>query len=437
MRIERYWSLGVNRYPGLRDSSYREQVEILSDALAESVRLQMISDVPLGAFLSGGVDSSVLVAMMAREAGHRIKTFSVGFEAEGAAIDESQDALRTAKHLGTDHNHVLVRGRDVRDRIEHVAASLDQPSVDGVNSYFVSMAARQGVTVAISGTGGDELFAGYPWFMSMVLQQRHGLKKPFNMISRIPEGIFGLSVLDQWISTLWGERLHKVRSRSGFLNRYADQYRIFGPIVTARLLSPELQRQARVGRMESRDLAPMVEFNNGSTVEQVTGLCLRGYTSNQLLRDIDATSMAHSLEVRVPYLDIIIADMALSLPDDAKLNQLDRLPSSTQSSYRETGAKRILIDIGRPLLPKDFDVQPKRGFAMPFDSWLCGPLKDVFLDSLSESAIGQRGWFDYNQVVEVRDGFINGYSGWARPWLLMMIELWCQQVLDKTSPVEL
>ncbi|MBE3139683.1 MAG: asparagine synthase (glutamine-hydrolyzing) [Thermoplasmata archaeon] len=435
-RIERYWSLAVNRYSDLRNSSYWEQVEVLNDALVESVRLQMVSDVPLGAFLSGGVDSSVLVAMMTREAGHRIRTFSVGFEAEGAAIDESQDALRTARYLGTDHNRVLVRGQDVSDRIHHIAASLDQPSVDGVNSYFVSMAARQGVTVAISGTGGDELFAGYPWFMSMALQQGSAWMPFSNNVWEMAEGFAGLPIFDPLIPTRSGKWLHALRSRSGFLNRYAAQYQIFGPGGAARLLAHELRQKTQSGRMESRDLAPIDEVEMGSVIERVTGLCLRGYTNNQLLRDIDATSMAHSLEVRVPYLDTVITDMALSLPDDAKLKQLDQLPSSTQSSYRATGAKRILIDIGKPLLPKDFDVQPKRGFAMPFDFWLRGPLRAVFLDSLSEGGIGQRGWFDYNQVAAVRDGFISGQSSWSEPWLLMMIELWCQQVLDKASPVE-
>jgi asparagine synthase (glutamine-hydrolysing) len=435
-RIERYWSLGVDRYSDLRNSSYQEQVEVLNDALVESVRLQMVSDVPLGAFLSGGIDSSLLVAIMAREAGHRIKTFSVGFEAEGAAIDESQDALQTARHLGTDHNHVLVRGRDVSERIHHIAASLDQPSVDGVNSYFVSMAARQGVTVAISGTGGDELFAGYPWFMSMVLQQGRA-RLPFsNAVWEMADGFAGLSVFDPLIPTRLGKWLHAIRSRSGFLNRYAAQYQIFGSGGAARLLASDLRQQAWSGRMESRDLTPIDEIEMGSVIERVTGLCLRGYTSNQLLRDIDATSMAHSLEVRVPYLDTVITDMALSLSDDAKLKQLDQLPSSTLSSYRATGAKRILIDIGRPLLPEDFDLQPKRGFAMPFESWLRGPLRDVFLDSLSKKGIGQRGWFDYNQVEKVRDGFVNGQSSWSEPWLLMMIELWCRQVLDKSSAVE-
>ena len=128
---------------------------------------------PLGAFLSGGLDSSLLVALMARQiTGKRVKTFSVGFEAEGRDLDETDDAERTARFIGTDHTRVVVRGEDVRDRIRHIASGLDQPSVDGVNSYFVSLAARQAVTVAISGTGGDELFAGYPWFSQMVLDDR-------------------------------------------------------------------------------------------------------------------------------------------------------------------------------------------------------------------------------------------------------------------------
>ncbi|HEU5460247.1 MAG TPA: asparagine synthase (glutamine-hydrolyzing), partial [Pyrinomonadaceae bacterium] len=164
-RVERYWSLGLDRRPDLRTRSYDEQVDAVRSALEESVRLQMVSDVPLGAFLSGGVDSSLLVALMAKNtSGERLKTFSVGFEAEGEHIDETDDAQATARFLGTDHRRVVVHGNDLRDRISQIAYHLDQPTVDGVNSYFVSMAARGYVTVAISGTGGDELFAGYPWF---------------------------------------------------------------------------------------------------------------------------------------------------------------------------------------------------------------------------------------------------------------------------------
>ncbi len=180
-RIERYWSLGANRQIEFGALPYEKLVSEVTGALNDSVALQMVSDVPLGAFLSGGIDSSLLVAMMARQVSHKIKTFSVGFESEGALMDESDEAERTARFIGTDHYKVLVRGADVRDHIKHIAWSLDQPSVDGVNTYFVSRAARRDVTVAISGNGGDELFAGYPWFIFMALDQR---RNPFEAAAR-------------------------------------------------------------------------------------------------------------------------------------------------------------------------------------------------------------------------------------------------------------
>jgi asparagine synthase (glutamine-hydrolysing) len=160
----------------------------------------------------------------------------------------------------------------------------------------------------------------------------------------------------------------------------------------------------------------------------VTGLCLRGYTCNQLLRDIDAVAMSHSLEVRVPYLDTVLTDLALSLPDETKLD----LSASANDlmTYRATGAKRILIDVGRPYLPRDFDIQPKRGFAMPFDAWLKGSLREVFLEALSESRLKKRGWFNVEAVTALKKQFLDGNATWGRPWLLMMVELWAAQVLD-------
>lgn len=424
-RIERYWSLEIDRHPELRNLPYQEQVQALSEALKECVRLQMISDVPLGAFLSGGVDSSILVAMMACEAGRRIKTFSVGFESEGADIDESDDARKTAQFLGTDHTHVLVRGKDVGQRIFHIAAALDQPSVDGVNSYFVSWAARQGMTVAISGTGGDELFAGYPWFMNMVAERRR--HKP---IWAIPLTILARQqIFDDFILTWQKPRILAARSLAGFLDRYALQYQIFGSAGAAGTIAAELLHQAQAGRAEYHDLRAIDELNTGSTIERVTGLCLRGYTSNQLLRDIDAVSMSHSLEVRVPYLDTVITDIALSLPDETKLDSNSAF-TGDRGTYRATGAKRVLIDVGRSLLPKDFDLQPKRGFAMPFDAWLKGDLRDVFLDALSETNVKKRGWFNPSSVTAIKKDFLHGRISWAQPWLLMMTELWATQMLD-------
>lgn len=436
--VERYWSLGLDRRPELRGLSYEEQVEAVAAELEESVRLQMVSDVPLGAFLSGGVDSSLMVAMMSRAADRKVKTFSVGFEAEGAEIDETDDAERTARYIGTDHTRVVVRGEEVRDRIEHIASGLDQPSVDGVNSYFVSLAARRAVTVAISGTGGDELFAGYPWFIGMVLDEARRRGAPrravvgslLSSLARWPE-------LDPLVFGRGGGRLWDLRERNGFVSKYASQYQIFGTLGAARMMSPALKEAAGAGRSPHHDMKPLDELPNGSPIERVTALCLRGYTTNQLLRDIDAVSMSHSLEVRVPFLDPEVADVALSLPDSAKMSDLTGLPSPQQRTYRETGAKRILIDVGKKLLPDGFADQPKRGFGMPFGSWLGGPLRDVLQDTLSDEVVRRRGLLDVEAVSGIRDAFLAGNLSWAQPWLLMMLELWCREVLDSPSPVRL
>jgi asparagine synthase (glutamine-hydrolysing) len=433
-RMERYWSLSIDCRQDLRKRSYEDLVAEVGDVLKESVSLQLISDVPLGAFLSGGVDSSVLVALMTRVMGQRVKTFSVGFEKEGADIDESKDAQRTAAFLGTEHSHVLVKGEDVRDRIGHIASSLDQPSVDGVNSYFISMAAREGVTVAISGTGGDEVFAGYPWFISMILYEQHKEKEFLRALAEsFLASVARLRILDPLVLTRSGFKLQRIRSFAGFMARYAANYQIFDAWGTARLLSSQIRSLAQAGRSERYDLSSIDELPNGSTIERVTGLCLRGYTNNQLLRDIDAVSMAHSLEVRVPYLDPLLIETALSLPDSVKMGEVNQLSTCQRKTYRETGAKRILIDIGRQFLPADFDLQPKRGFGMPFDVWLKGVLREILLESLSENSIKKRGLLDVKEAVAVRERFLEGHLSWARPWLLMMLELWCQEVLDKNG----
>lgn len=431
-RIERYWSLGLDRRADLRSRSYEEQVDAVRSALEESVRLQMVSDVPLGAFLSGGVDSSLLVALMAKHTSEqRLKTFSVGFEAEGEHIDETDDAQTTARFLGTDHSRVVVRGEDVRDRIEQIAFALDQPTVDGVNSYFVSMAARRRVTVAISGTGGDELFAGYPWFEQMAFEEMRRQAAPWKSAAKsLLTSVARQPVLDSLVPLRGGYRFGNWRDDAGFLARYYAANPMFEAPWTARLLAPDLRSEAQAGRSPHYDLTMIDELPQGSVVERVTGLCLRGYTANQLLRDIDAASMSHSLEVRVPFLDLLVADLALSLPDDAKLGSDPQSSSDSPRSYREAGTKRILLDVAKDLLPPGFDTRPKSGFSMPFNSWLKGPLRDVLLETLSPETVANRGLLDPQAVTGVRDQFLSGVGEWPQPWLLMMIELWAREVME-------
>ncbi len=431
-KIERYWHFDVGRVKNMQQLTYPEQVRMLADMLQESTTLQMISDVPLGAFLSGGVDSSLLVGLMARAAGKRIKTFSVGYGEEGKSIDETDDAFRTAAFLGTDHTRVQVDGRMVRDRIEHIAASLDQPSVDGVNSYFISLAAKQAVTVAISGTGGDELFAGYPWFIQMLNYEQKMqagnipqwvyqfastlVKQPF--FERCRKGKLG-----QWIASL--------HSRSNFLEYYASTYQLFGEQGTYNLLSPPLKVAIdQAIHINAELLQQQDECAHCPIIERVTALCLRGYTQNQLLRDIDAVSMAHSLEVRVPFLDVPLLELSLSLPSSAKLGEVQPQKDPCRITYRESGGKKILIDAGILLgvLQPSIAEQPKRGFSMPFDSWLKSHLRDVLEDTLSPAIIAQRGLLNPKEVARLKSEFFAGRTSWAYPWTLMMLELWQRQM---------
>lgn len=428
-RVERYWSLGIDRCGGLRSRPYEEQLHEVGAALEESVRLQMVSDVPLGAFLSGGLDSSLLVALMARQVGGKqVKTFSVGFEAEGREMDETDDAEVVARFIGTDHRRVVVTGEEVRRRIEHIVYALDQPSVDGVNSYFVSLAARQAVTVAISGTGGDELFAGYRWFAEMALDETRWRAQPqWKTLARMAAApAVRMALLDSLPSARMRQRIRQLRYTTDFRTRYTGNCFVFGPERWSRLLAPDFRAQAPINSSVSDDLSSIDELADGSVIERVTGICLRGYTTNQLLRDIDAVSMAHSLEVRVPYLDPMIADIALSLPDDAKLGTVHAptVGPAEQTRYRDSGAKRILLDVGARMLPPNFDSRPKRGFGMPFVSWLRGPLKEVADDAFGKHGLGSRGIFNATEVANIREEFLEGRSGWIEVWLLMILELW-------------
>lgn len=417
MRVQRYWRLDADRVPELRRMPYEGQVGELRRLLESTVRLQMVSDVPVGAFLSGGIDSTVLCALMSRLSAHRLRTFSVGFQSEGAALDETDDAARAAQFIGTQHRRVLVTGKDVRENIARIAASLDQPSVDGVNSYFVCAAAAGHVKVAISGTGGDELFAGYPWFAAMA---RGGHRSPAaRWLGRLAQP----RIWDAVPGALAARVVDRARSKADFLGAFARQYQIFGAYGARSLLAekPSTPRPSGAARAAMSD-----ELPDAPIMSRVSALCLRGYAQNQLLRDIDAVSMAHSLEVRVPLLDPVLTDFALSLPDEAKLGDA----CGRDGEYWQSGAKRALIDATRDLLPPGIEQRPKRGFTMPFDAWLRGPLRDVVEDTLSPHTVRARGLLDPDQVSAVRSAFDAGRASWSLPWLVMMVELWCRGVAD-------
>jgi asparagine synthase (glutamine-hydrolysing) len=389
--VRRYWRLATDRRSDLSALNYQEQVAALGSLLDETVRSQMIADVPVGAFLSGGVDSATLVAIMARAGSSPIKTFSLGHaDAAGAEPSELPMAAKFADHLGTDHHEIRVTGKQVLDDFDNIVDAMDQPSVDGLNTYLVSKQAAKEVKVVISGTGGDDLFMGYPWHASMLASQ--GRAENF---------------LDEY----------DVES-SKFHSTFSDQesWAVINPV-----LHPVLDRHPK------KMLLHIDELPNADPVERLTALTLRGYTANQLLRDIDAMSMAHALEVRVPYLDRRIVDASLSLPVHSKIaREVPKNPM--EQSYREAGIKKILIDIARPYLPEDFDNVKKQGFGMPLKQWTQGPLRDLVLESFSPERIARVGIYDPKTMEMVRSHFHRERLGGFRTWLLLVTQHWLERM---------
>jgi asparagine synthase (glutamine-hydrolysing) len=387
-RIERYWTFATDRRAELKGLGYGEQVEAMRELMRDTVKAQLVSDVPVGAFLSGGVDSAALVALMAGEAARRVKTFSVGFDEALRAIDETGEAAVIAAHLGTDHHRIVVEGAEIGENFDQVVMALDQPSVDGLNSYLVSRAAAAHVKVAISGTGGDDLFMGYPWHARVLAQ---------------------LPMPDHFLDAYAGYN--------------AEFHQTCGDGDVGHLLAPKLRNAMR--EPASHGILQTDELPDAGAVDRMTVLTLRGYTNNQLLRDIDAMSMAHSLEVRVPYLDVEMINFALSLPVEARIAK--PVPDDPmRNSYRASGIKRILIDAARPMLPEGFDAVPKRGFGMPFNRWVQGPMKDLADASFDERRAANHGVLDRRMMPRLRQTFEAGrLSGW-RVWLLMVLQRWLE-----------
>jgi asparagine synthase (glutamine-hydrolysing) len=413
-QVSSYWSFGVDRVAGLRTSPYPEIRKHVRDAVVKSVEMQMVADVKVGAFLSGGVDSSLIVALMTRKSGSRIETYSVGFEVGAGADDETQDAAEIATLLNTKHTRIVIGGNEVSEHLLRFVSGLDQPSVDGMNSYFVCQRTAQSVKVALSGTGGDELFAGYPWFAGMIpgFDSRPSPVSP-GLLARLKARFASqpsAGADDGYTSE--------------FLETYGRLYHCFGPNAAAELLS-----LGSVRSMAS-DLLPLDELSNADVLDRVGALCLNGYTRNQLLRDIDATSMVNSLEVRVPFLDPTIADIAFSLPRVAKIAP-GHTPLVPAASYNDSGVKRVLIDVAREFLPENFfSKRGKRGFGLPFADWLKGPLREILDDTLSEDTVQRRNLFDPSVVDNIRREFLAGHRPWNGPWILMILELWMREVLD-------
>ena len=373
--------------PGVRPHNRTDAVAQLRAELEESVRMHLVSDVPLGVFLSGGMDSSALVALMSKVNGQPPKTFSVVFEETD--LSEEQHSRLVAKRFETDHCEIRLREDQLLEMLPDAIAALDQPTMDGINTFAVSKAVKSaGLTVALSGLGGDELFAGYPSF-------RRALK-----FAALP------NASKQVLRAAAGVGQH-------VLNGSVQQQK-FWALAESDGSPEEVYRISR--QLFSIGLATNGKQNgNGDVVNKISQLELQGYMANTLLRDTDVMSMAHSLEVRVPFVDAKVVDYALSLPGEWKLDQ------------RQNGVpKPLLADALSDLLPRDFLARKKMGFTLPFEKWMQGRMRaeisSVFASDLQLSEAGLVA----NDVRELWRKFLRAPRavGWTRPWSLFVLAQW-------------
>lgn len=405
------------RIPGRADGPAMTEDE-LAVVLEEGLKLHLASDVPLAVFLSGGVDSSVVANLAQRAAQSPIHTFTLAFEEQ--ELNEGPAARQIAAAIGTQHHEVVLTEGMFVQNLESALNSLDQPTFDGLNAYFMSHAIRAaGFTVALSGTGGDELFGGYATFRDLPTLQRWS-----NRIGWVPRrfqvigaelATLALSGFARDVSpqTRWAKLPEMVRHGDDLLALYQLAYALFLPEFQQELLSADIAGQLVDGlspEMRSRIIA---ETSDRTPLSAISVMEQRLFLGERLLRDNDAASMACSLEQRVPLVDQVLFE------------SVDRLPDSTR--YQPLGRKSVLRRIGlRGLDPALFE-RPKSGFVLPFDRWIRRGLKKAMDQTLRDpQAIAPTG-LDPTAVERLWRAFVDGQRGiyWSRVWSIYVLIRWC------------
>jgi asparagine synthase (glutamine-hydrolysing) len=404
--IERYWDLPLAPEPLNGNLQVREaRVEELREILDAAVRVRLVSDVPLGVFLSGGLDSTVVAALASRH-GSSVRTFTVTFaETQFAEGGKARDVARL---LDTEHHEITLSERDLLAALPAAVAAMDQPTVDGINTYFVSRATKQaGVTVALSGLGGDELFAGYRSF-SLVPRMEWTERHVPEWSRRLVGGAVGA-----WLGgSSRGQKLaHWLRHEDSFPHPFYTSRLLLSPAQIARVLKPERLLEIRFQDYAGEIARQQRLIAAQDPVNRVSCLELLVYLRNTLLRDTDSMSMAHSLEVRVPLIDHFVTEQALRLPGHWKMEGRQR--------------KALLVAAaGRPL-PEDILNQPKRGFEFPWDQWLRGELQGAVEEALAEPGPVLRTVLDWSAVRGIWAEFLAGRRHWSRVWMFYVLRQWC------------
>ena len=413
-KIFRYWEIDLARRSVL---SFGDACEALREKVLESTRIRLVSDVPLGAFLSGGIDSSITVAAMARLGASPLKTFSIGFEDE--KFNELPFASEVARHLGTDHHEMMVKA-DAADIMPRMIAHLGEPLADNsvMPTYCVSHFARSQVTVALTGDGGDEAFAGYRRFYQMRRMDwlaRRGLVPAWRELRRLTVALENRMRPGKRRPPFPSTRADQILGMDG-IGRYKHLLAFFTDEEKRPLLTPEFEEA--IGNTRTTDyLAGHFRAGasgGGDMLNRYLHLDLETFLPEDILFKVDVTSMANSLECRSPLLDHELVEFAFSLPGAYKLSATGR-------------HKHILREAFRDWLPPGFMDRPKKGFSAPIGRWLREDLSEMMRDVL----VGNRTlapWIRQDVVDRYVSEHVSGRGNHGnRLWPLLVLALWMQQ----------
>ncbi len=411
---EDFWAFPA---PGERRA---EDDDRLAAALQECVRLHLASDVPLGVFLSGGIDSSAVANLAQRAKGGPIHSFTLAFEEE--EYDESPVARAIAAAIGTRHQEVVLTERDFVAQLDTALESLDQPTFDGLNSFYMSRAVRQaGFKVALVGTGGDELFGGYTSFRDLPL-----LHAWLERAAWLPRAVRvgAAEIVARALQrrrgafpgqTRWAKLPEMARRGADLLALYQLAYALFLPGLQRDLLGDSPSAEVLDGLPTAMRERLARETAARSPLAAISVMEQRLFLGERLLRDTDAASMAASLELRLPLVDQVLLEHVVELPDDRR--------------YRPLRRKAVLRRLGlRGLDPALFD-RPKSGFVLPFDRWIRRGLGQVMDRTLRDPAAVKPAGLDPEAVARVWQAFLDGNPGvyWSRVWALYVLVRWCHR----------
>jgi len=414
--LQCYWTPPSSKVRRTTEDELREE-------LANTVRMQLVSDAPLGIFLSGGIDSSAVATLASEAEPDAVHTFTIGFEEAG--LDESRYAAQVAAAIRSRHTNTTLREADFVGQLTDALASIDQPTFDAINTYFVSRAAREaGMTVALAGTGGDELFGGYASFVELPKMLRaaawmpgHALDSPIRGASALAGGLFWNLLGQSPPQTRWGKIADVACAGHDLLGLYQTSYALFTRDTQARLASTAVRRaQAAQDFGLPAEVAPVwrTRVQDSEPLHAVSLLELSSFVGERLLRDTDAASMAVALEVRVPLLDHVLYETVAGID-----------PARRFSPPRK---KQLLRDVALAGLdPALFD-RPKSGFVLPIDKWARRSLQPEMERLLTDAELVSHVGLCAETVRILWTSYLAGKAGlhWSRVWSIYVLLSWCR-----------